>query len=74
MQKMTEQYNLVDAVLNPTAAMEIHKKLCKYEETELEPNEIKRLKRRVEVLRKLLNSLRKEIEKSGINRGSFKSP
>ena len=72
--KLTEQYSLVDAVLNPTAAMEIHKKLCLYESTELEPDEIKRLKKRVDILRKLLNSLRKEIEKNGINRGSFKSP
>ena len=67
MQKLTEQYSLVDAVLNPTAAMEMYKKLRQYEQSEIAPDEIKRLKRRIDVLRQLINSLRKEIEKN-VNR------
>ena len=67
MQKLTEQYSLVDAVLNPTAAMDMYKKLRQYEQLETEPDEIKRLKRRIDVLGQLINSLRKEIEKN-VNR------
>ena len=62
MDMLTEKYSLVDVVLNPTAAMDTYKKLCQYEELGLDPTEVRCLKQRIEILRKLLNSLRKEIE------------
>jgi len=61
MQKLTEQYSLVDAVLNPTAAMEMYKKLRQYEQTESEPADIVKIKVQNNGLRSLINSLRKEL-------------
>lgn len=61
MQKMTEQYNLVDVVVNPTAAMDIYKRLRQYEQTDVEPYEITRLRNRVKMLVALTNALRKEL-------------
>ncbi len=61
MQKLTEQYSLVDAVLNPTAAMEMYKKLRQYEKTESEPAEVMKIKVQNNGLRALINSLRKEL-------------
>ncbi|MBO5934050.1 MAG: hypothetical protein J6Q94_01040 [Clostridia bacterium] len=61
MQKLTEQYSLVDAVLNPTAAMEMYKKLRQYEQSETEPAEVIKIKVQNKGLRSLINSLRKEL-------------
>ena len=61
MQKLTEQYSLVDAVLNPTAAMEMYKKLRQYEQTESEPEDVIKLKLQNNGLCSLINSLRKEL-------------
>ncbi len=61
MQKLTEKYNLVDAVLNPTASMEIYKKLRQYEQTESEPADVMKIKVQNNGLRALINSLRKEL-------------
>lgn len=61
MPKLTEQYSLVDAVLNPTAAMEMYKKLRQYEQSELEPVDVINLKVQNNRLRALINSLRKEL-------------
>lgn len=61
MQKLTEQYSLVDAVLNPTAAMEMYKKLRQYEQSGTEPADIVKIKRQNNGLRSLINSLRKEL-------------
>lgn len=61
MQKMTEQYNLVDVVVNPTAAMDIYKRLRQYEQTDVEPYEITRLRNRVKMLVALTNAVRKEL-------------
>lgn len=61
MQKLTEQYSLVDAVLNPTAAMEMYKKLRQYEQSGTEPADIVKIKVQNNGLRSLINSLRKEL-------------
>ncbi len=61
MKKMTDEYSLVDAVLNPTAAMEIYKRLRQYEQTDIEPSEITGLKNRVNMLVALTNAFRKEL-------------
>lgn len=61
MPKLTEQYSLVDAVLNPTAAMEMYKKLCQYEQSGTEPADIVKIKRQNNRLHSLINSLRKEL-------------
>lgn len=61
MKKMTDEYNLVDAVLNPTAAMEIYKRLRQYEQTDIEPSEITGLKNRVNMLVALTKAFRKEL-------------
>ena len=61
MQKMTEQYNLVDVVVNPTAAMDIYKRLRQYEQTDIEPSEITGLKNRVNMLVALTKAFRKEL-------------
>ncbi len=61
MPKLTEQYSLVDAVLNPTAAMEMYKKLRQYEQSGTEPADIVKIKRQNNGLRSLINSLRKEL-------------
>ncbi len=61
MQKLTEQYSLVDAVLNPTAAMEMYKKLRLYEQSGAEPAEVIKIKLQNNGLRSLINSLRKEL-------------
>ncbi len=61
MKKMTDEYSLVDAVLNPTAAMEIYKRLRQYEQTDIEPSEITGLKNRVNMLVALTKAFRKEL-------------
>ena len=61
MKKMTDEYSLVDAELNPTAAMEIYKRLRQYEQTDIEPSEITGLKNRVNMLVALTKAFRKEL-------------
>lgn len=61
MKKMTDEYSLVDVVLNPTAAMEIYKRLRQYEQTDIEPSEITGLKNRVNMLVALTKAFRKEL-------------